>query len=180
MQQLIRFTSACAELDKGSFVKDMATYVFTDTSANKIVFTTDREEALEHDNVEILGLDHPRIEKWLREYRTLPAEQIACSVTGNDLPQGILTIWEIETHNEKGHAIRSIIKIGMTDTGERLVSLERLADDLFQKQSKKTKGNIDLLSLAETLLEREIKHRGKAKDDQAYSSKLIGWVEVVG
>lgn len=180
MQQLIRFTSACAELDKGSFEKDTATYVFTDTSANKIVFTTDREQALEHDNVEILGLDHPRIEKWLREYRTLPAEQIACSVTGNDLPQGILTIWEIETHNEKGHAIRSIIKIGMTDAGERLVSLERLADDLFQRPSKKAKGNIDLLSLAETLLEREIKHRGKAKDDQAYSSKLIAWVEVVG
>ena len=180
MQQLIHFTSICSELDKGSFVKDTATYVFTDTLANKIVFTTNREEALEHDNVEILGLDHPCIEKWLREYRTLPAEQIACAVTGNDLSQGILTIWEIETHNEKGHAIRSIIKIGMTDAGERLVSLERLADDLFQKQSKKTKGNIDLLPLAEILLEREIKHRGKAKDDQAYSSKLIGWVEVVG
>lgn len=180
MQQLIRFTSACAELAKGSFVKDTATYVFTDTSANKIVFTTDREQALEHDNVEILGLDHPRIEKWLREYRALPAEQIACAVAGNDLPQGILTIWEIETHNEKGHAIRSIIKIGMTDAGERLVSLERLADDLFQRPSKKAKGNIDLLPLAETLLEREIKHRGKAKDDQAYSSKLIAWVEVVG
>ena len=180
MQQLIRFTSVCAEMDKGSFVKDTATYVFTDTSANKIVFTTDREEALEHDNVEILGLDHPRIEKWLREYRTLPAEQIACAVTGSDLPQGVLTIWEIETHNEKGHAIRSIIKIGMTDAGERLVLLERLADDLFQRQSKKAKDNIDLLSLAETLLEREIKHRGKAKDDQAYSSKLIGWLEVIG
>lgn len=179
MQQLIRFTSACAELDKGSFERDTETYVFTDTSANKIVFTTDREQALEHDNVEILGLDHPRIEKWLREYRTLPAEQIACAVTGKDLPQGILTIWEIETHNEKGHAIRSIIKIGMTDAGERLVSLERLADDLFQRPSKKANCNIDLLSLAETLLEREIKHRGTAKQDQSYSSKLIGWIELV-
>jgi superfamily II DNA or RNA helicase len=179
MQQLIRFTSACAELDKGSFVKDAATYVFTDTSANKIVFTTDREQALEHANVEILGLDHPLIEKWLQEYRTLPAEQIACAVTSNDLPQGILTIWEIETHNEKGHVLRSIIKIGMTDTGERLVSLEHFAEDLFQKQSKMTKGNIDLLPLAETLLAREIKHRDKAKEDQAYGSKLIGWIEIL-
>jgi len=178
MQQLIRFTSACVELAKGSFVKDTAKYVFTDTSANKIVFTTDREEALEHDNVEILGLDHPRIEEWFREYRTLPAEQIACAVTGNDLPLGILTIWEIETHNEKGHAIRSIIKIGMNDVGERLVSLERHADDIFQKQTKKTKGNIALLSLAETLLEREIKHRCSTDHNQSYSSKLIGWVQV--
>ncbi len=134
---------------------------------------------MEHDNVELVGLDHPRIEKWLREYRTLPAEQIACAVMGIELPNGILTIWEIEMHNDKSQAIRLIIKIGMNKSGERLVSLERLADEVFQKQSKKIKGSIDLLPLAETLLEREIKHRCKAKDDQAYSSKLISWVEVV-
>ena len=180
MQQLVNFTSVCVELDNGRFLKDTTKYVFTDASGEKIFFTTDREEALEHENVEILGLDHPRIEKWLREYRTLPAEQIACAVADNNIPEGVLTVWEIETHNDKGHAIRSIIKIGMTEAGERLVSLERLADELFQKQSKNTKRSLDLLPLAEILLEREIKHRGKTKDDQAYSSKLIGWVEVIG
>lgn len=46
-----------------------------------------------------------------------PAEQIACAVAGNDLPKGILTIWEIETHNDKGHVMRSIVKIGMNDSG---------------------------------------------------------------
>ncbi len=179
MQQLLNFTSVCAELDKGSFVKDRGTYVFNDSSANKIFFTADREIALEHDDIELLGLDHPCIEKLLREYRNLPAEQIACSVTGSDLPKGLLTIWEVEMHNDKGHTIRSIIKIGMNESGERLLSLERVADDVFQKRSKSIKGSIALLPLVEILLEREIKHRGKAKVDQAYSSKLIGWVEVV-
>jgi len=179
MQQLLNFTSVCAELDRGSFVKGTGTYVFTDSSNNRIFFTVDREMALEHDDIEILGLDHPFIEKLLCKYRNLPLEQIACSVTGNDLPKGILTIWEVEMHNDKGHTIRSVIKIGMNEFGERLLSLECLADEVFQKQSKKIKGSVGLLPLAETLLEREIKHRGKAKDDQAYSSKLISWVEVV-
>jgi superfamily II DNA or RNA helicase len=179
MQQLIHFTSVCAELDKGSFVKDMATYVFSDTSANKIVFTTDRETALEHDDVEILGLDHPRIEKWIQEYRRLPAQEIACSVTGTDLPAGVLTIWEIETHNEKGHLIRSIIKIGMNRNGDRIIALENIAEELFKKESIKNKRSSELLPLAESLLEREIKYRGRAQYDRAYSSKLIGWIEVV-
>ncbi|MBN2415249.1 DEAD/DEAH box helicase [bacterium] len=178
MQQLINFTEICAKMDKGNFVKDRERYVLTDTLANKIYFSTDREQAFEHDNIEILGLDHPLIEKWLRLYRNLPAEEIACAVSGKDLPKGFLTIWEIETHNDKGHIIRTVITIGMKGNGERLAALEGIVDDIYFEKSKEVTGGNNLLQFAEILLEREVKHRGQAKDDKAYSAKLIGWLEV--
>ncbi len=39
IQQLLNFTSLCAELEKGSFVKDTGAYVFTDSEDNKTFFT---------------------------------------------------------------------------------------------------------------------------------------------
>ena len=180
MQQLLQFVSVCAEVNKGKISEIEDLYVFIDSAENKTTFTINRDTALERDDIAMLGLDHPQVEKWLREYRTLRAEDIACAVDGTGLPAGILSLWEIETHNDKGHTIRSIMKIGLNPSGERLVPLERSAEDIFNKQSSQKKGNTDALLLAERLLEREVKHRGKAADDQAYSSKLIGWIEVLG
>lgn len=177
LQQLIGFTSICSEIDKYEFEKFEDNYILIDSSSQRTIFTTNREQALEQDNIEILGLDHPIIEKWLKEYRSLPPEKIACSVTGKEIPLGVLSIWEIETHNNKGNTIRKIVKIGMSYSGERLIALERLCDQLFNQESKATKGKVELLERAEKLLEREIKHYGKFESDQAYSSKIIGWIE---
>lgn len=179
MRELINFTSSCSLMEKSSFIKSEEGYLFEDSAKNIILFTADRNTALEKENVEILGLDHPRIERWLKDYRNLPIEQIACTVKCENLPTGILSIWEIETHNEKGYSIRSVVKIGMSLSGERIVLLERQSEELFKLPSGEPISSPDLLSNAEALLEREICHRGKAKDDQAYSSKLIGWIQIL-
>lgn len=180
MIELINFTSFCAQLENATFAKKSDCFLLEDTSKNRIIFTTDRSVALEKENIEILGIDHPRIEKWLREYRNLPIEQIACAVKNTDVPSGVLSIWKIETHNEKGHSTRSVIKIGMTINGERIVTLERQADEVFKSPIGEPTRSTELLPYAEAILEREIRHRGKAKENQAYSTKLIGWVEIVG
>lgn len=180
MQELINFTSTCAQLENSQFTQEDEVFCLQDKYGKTSNFTINREKALEQDNLEILGIDNPQVEKWLREYRMLPTEEIACSVSIGGLPAGILTIWEIETHNEKNHIVRTIMKIGMSRNGDRLVPLERSADEIFSNQSTKVHGDVELLKMAEALLEREIRHRGKAKDDQAYSSKLIGWVEIIG
>jgi len=180
MKELIDFTTICAEFQKGQFKKEGSLYRLEDAAVKGPVtlFCTNREVALEKENVEILGLDHPRIEKWFSEYRNLPDEQIGCSVKSLHHPVGVLSIWEIETHNEKGHVIRSVIRIGVSPNGDRLLQLERQADGLFKLEGTIAANNPEFLPMAERLLERELRHKGKAKDDQAYSSKLIGWIEV--
>ncbi|MGE4478657.1 MAG: DEAD/DEAH box helicase [Deferribacterales bacterium] len=179
MQQLISFAEMSAYLEKCKFEKNDNIHIFTDINGDKIRFTTNRDVALEDDSLEILGLDHPIIEKWLLKYRNISTEQIACVVVGNNLHKGILSIWEIETHNSKGHIVRSIIKIGMDHSGDRNVSIEKNIDDVFFYSSNEAIKPNNFLPLAETLLEREMKHRFRTNSDYAYSAKLIGWIEIV-
>lgn len=180
MNELIDFTTICAEFEKGQFTKEGSLYRLEDVAVQgpDILFCINREIALEKENVEILGLDHPKIERWLQKYRNLPDEQIACSVKSSHYPVGVLSIWEIETHNEKGHVIRSVVKIGMSENGDRLLQLEREADDLYRLEGIIAGNNAELLPMAERLLERELRHKGKTNNEQAYSSKLVGWIEV--
>lgn len=180
MNELIDFTRICAEFDKGQFKKEGSLYRLEDAAVKgpDILFCINREIALEKENIEILGLDHPRIEKWLQEYRNLPDEQIGCSVRSSRHPMGVLSIWEIETHTDKGHVIRSVIKIGVSQNGDRLLQLERQADELYILEGIIARKKPELLPMAERLLERELRHKGKANDEQAYSAKLVGWIEV--
>lgn len=176
--ELINFVSVCAKLEDREFIKNNDLFYLKDKYNNQTVFSTNREAALQENNIEILGLDHPIIEKWFRDFRCLPPDEIACAVKNSRLPDGILSIWETEKHNEKGSVIRTVVKIGMNREGERLVVLEKEIDCIFSSQPILSQGSLELLPLAEKLLENEIQHRKKTKNNQAYSSKIIGWIEV--
>ncbi len=81
MRELISFASIAADLEKVAFKKEGDLYHLTDKKSKKTtVFSIDRDSALDNENVEILGLDHPVIEQWLRGYRSLDSEHIGCVV----------------------------------------------------------------------------------------------------
>jgi len=179
MAELLAFVKTCANSEQSTLIEKDDFYILRDpnTGANT-TFCLDRDQALENEEVELLGIDHPRIERWINLYKNTSLESIGIAVQSDKLPEGVLSIWEIETHNEKGHSIRTIAKIDMDKNGQRSIPLERNVDEIFRLPASKTQGETNKLPKIEQLLEREILHRGKAKEGQSYSSKLIGWIEI--
>lgn len=142
-------------------------------------FTIDRDEANNSEHLQLIGLDHPFVEKLLIRYRQLPAEEIGIAVKSS-CTNGILSIWEIETHNDKGHDVHSILKFAVDNDGNRLPIMEKQAEEVFQQMPiDYFNNNLEILPNLETIMERELKYRGIIKDEQPYSAGLIGWVEVV-
>ena len=182
MNELIDFVRTCAELENGGLINtgEHFSLKLDIKKDDSIPFSISREEAIEDENFELLGLDHPIIESWILKYRNLPAEEIGCSVKSDKYPSGILSIWEIETHNEKGYTQKSIIKIGSDLNGNRLVLLERNSNELFKLGGIEKKSETNILPYIEKMLEREVEHRINTQNGKSYSAKLIAWIDVTG
>ncbi|MBC8503583.1 MAG: DEAD/DEAH box helicase family protein [Chloroflexi bacterium] len=181
IQKLVTFITKACDLAEMNFRHDKETmYTLLDQSGNEIAkFTTDRETANEVEDLNLIGLDHPIIERMLKEYRGLPAESIGLIVNSTNSGAAALSIWEIETHNNKGHEIRSILKIAVDKEGNRNPALEKNTDDYFSYSiSYKSSSAPEYLAYAEKIIERELTHRGIIERGQPYSSKLIGWVQM--
>ena len=100
-------------------------YIIKDSNTgDNTTFCLDRDQALENEAIELLGIDHLRVEKWINLFKNTPLESIGIAVQSDKFPEGILSIWEIETHNQKGHSIRNIVKIGMDKDGQRSIPLD--------------------------------------------------------
>lgn len=183
MARLVEFLSKAAFL-AGDVLEPGPenTYRLHDNQHQTIcTFVTERDEANNDDSVELIGLDHPIVSRLLETWRDRPAEQLAVAVNSPDGQVGALGIWLVETHNEKGQTLRSIIKLGVSEMGDRIPGWERQVGQLLA-QPAATSSKLDgrnLLQQMEAMLEREIKHRGAIVRDRPYAARLVGWLGLV-
>ena len=179
MDDLVRFIQKALPFE-GETIEPRSEHQFAlmQDGVEQLLFTTDRDEANESESLHLIGLDHPRVADLLEEYRSLPAEQIAISVS-SDYPGSVVAIWEIQTENEKGHLTHSIIKLAQDAQGARLPSLEKTisVDPLFSNSKEKFDVGFDInLELMQGLLERELLHRRIIVENQSYRSRLVGMI----
>ena len=148
----------------------------------RFTFTKNRDTAINEDGFELLGLDHPFVEKLLVKFRGLSPEEIGICVEGNG-DKGIVTAWEVETHGSGGEILKRVVKLGLNYEGKRIPSLEKRLEELHMKSDSNDRSSKDGITLLhehiEPMLQREIKHRGIEKSDLGYSARLISWVEVI-
>ncbi len=178
---LINFIEKACLCDGFKFNKlNTVHYELLDAKNNVLgKFTTDRDEANNSEELQLIGLDYPFVENLLMRYRQLPPEEIGLVVKSSD-NRGILSIWEVETHNDKGHDVHSILKFAVDTDGNRLPILEKQTATIFQNlPGESSNSQLELLPKIENIMERELKYRGIIKDDQPYSASLIGWVIVM-
>ena len=178
MSDLVRFITAACEQDGMTFRRENETHfaLVNSQGIQQSLFTTYRDEANENDALELIGLDHPFIEKLLSRYRELPPDEIGLAIQSLDGENGVLSIWSVETHNDKGQTLYHIAKIGMDRNGKRVPAWEKQAESFYQRPSEDNKHDgTALFKMAESIIERELKHRDIIKDDQSYSAELIGW-----
>lgn len=182
MQRLVEFAQQAAMFTGGGFQSAGEDLFILETKGGSVNFTTDRNTAIDSDNLELLGLEHPIVEGWLNQFTSLPANQRALYVsTDDDQCEGILTIWQIAVHSSQGKIAQRIVPIGINVSGERVKSLEQLVDRLQFLQSsssikpdKQGEAAIACTGLQE-ILHRDLAHSGILQEGASYSSRLLGY-----
>ena len=185
MSEIVHFLRTAVE-EEGQQLRQLDNEVLAvtggDSDQPEIRFTTEREESLEREDLELMGLDHPLVVRFMNQYRSLPTEEIGIRVSSNDRRRGVLSIWHVTTQGERGETKTTVLPLAVDHEGQRLPAWERQADRLFQL-APATNGSAwsdSLLSDAlEPMILRELTHRGFVADQRGYDAKLIGWVEVV-
>jgi hypothetical protein len=78
MQRLLAFAQRAARLDGGEFRpsgKDV--FVLNRPYSEPVRFTTDRDKALQEEELNLLGLEHPVVRQWLDAYTSLKPQDRA-------------------------------------------------------------------------------------------------------
>ncbi len=155
-----------------------------DTSDGKIdsVFTTDRERSQTNANIDLLGLDHPKIVSWQRQFSALPPQSLGIRVRSRDGRAGCLGVWRVETEGERRQRKTRLVTIAVSESGERIPTWERKPEEIFRAPPLAGAGVRFDISFyrksVEPIFQRELSHRGIVTGGVSYQADLIAWAEV--
>jgi len=186
MSEIVRFVRTAVEED-GQQLNEVESDVLAVTADGNGVpdvrFTTEREESLRREDVELIGLDHPLVVSYMNRYRNLPPEELGIRVQSDDGRTGVLSIWHVTTQGERGETQTTLLPLAIDNNGQRIPPWERHADRMFQLQpaagNRRTNTQNLLSDTLEPMILRELSHRGFIRRHRGYDAKLIGWVEIV-
>jgi hypothetical protein len=186
LDRLVGFFSAAVLDRKQQLVRvDDATYdLVTVDGARRARFTLNRETATSHDDMELMGLDHPLVQEELGRWRSVPPEEIGIAVVGDVDGPVLLSLWMVETSGVSGERRVIVQPIAVKQDGTRVPAVERHCERYLQAPTTtpalSAKQRVDIFSRAiEPTLLRELKHKGTADGDGSYTADLIGYVEVI-
>jgi len=188
MQRLLAFAQRAARLEGGEFRpggKDI--FVLHRPNSEPVLFTIDRDKALQEVELNLLGLEHPIVKRWLDAYASLKPEERALigNIADNGDETGLITIWLVVVHGKGGQVQQRIVRLSMTTAGERFPHLERLSKDLLRTCACRKESPLDQETVshlvngtASELLHRELMYSGFLQEGASYSSRLLACVEV--
>jgi hypothetical protein len=186
LDRLVRFLTAAVADRQQKLVKvDDETYdLVTVDGARRARFTLNRESATSHDDLELMGLDHPLVREELGRWRSVPPEELGIAVSGDIDEPALLSFWMVEASAGNGERRVLVQPIAVDKDGTRLPAVERQCEHYLRAPATAPtfapEQRLDLFARAvEPTLQRELKHKGAANGDGSYSAELIGYVEVV-
>jgi hypothetical protein len=188
MQRLLAFAQRAARLEGGEFRpsgKDL--FVLNRPNNESVRFTTDRDKALQEEELNLLGLEHPVVRQWLDAYTSVKLQDRALigNIEGNGDETGLITIWLVVIHGKGGQVQQKVVRLGISERGERSPYLERLSQELLRTRPSHThrfqdRGQVGSLvnGTASELLHRELVYSGFLPEDTSYSSRLLACIGV--
>jgi SNF2 family DNA or RNA helicase len=105
MQRLVAFARRAAKLDGGEFrPHENDVYEFLRPGQALMLFSTDRDKALQDENLQLLGLEHPVVKGWLDNSLSLPPEErgLIGRLRGEQGVTGLMTVWQVVVHGKGG------------------------------------------------------------------------------
>jgi hypothetical protein len=147
-----------------------------------ITCTINRDIARSEDGLDLIGIDHPLVTRFIDKWKMVTPDSIAISVSGyQDMPC-ILTLWMVHSHLTDADQRAYLTPLAVDRDGRRVPTLEKRRDELFRQMPK-----APVLDLAERqklladvinpMLQRELQHRGIATEQGGYAVEMVGWVE---
>ena len=133
MKRLVDFVARAARNSDWKFTKKSdTTWELVRKDEPPLLFTTDRDFALQDEKLQLIGLEHPVISKMLRQYTESESgfRAIAGKINGIN-GSGLLTIWKVNVQGKDGQTNLKIVKIGLSKDGSRAPWLERIEDNLL-------------------------------------------------
>ena len=187
LDRLVRFLSAAVADRQQKLVKvDDATYdLVTSEGTCRARFTLSRDAATNHDELQLMGLDHPVVQDELARWRSVPPEELGIAVSGDMDEPVLLSLWMVVTSAGNGERRVVVQPIAVKQDGTRVPAVERLCEKYLQASAAtpifQPQQRLDQFArVVEPTLQRELKHKGAANGDGSYSAELIGYVEIVG
>jgi len=186
MSRLVCFMRAAASLTGSEWQAigpDRFRFTEGELLAECVEFTVSREDAQENAQIGLLGLDHPVVDSLLRHYRALDAADVGIRVDSPDERSGFVSLWHVVAQGEHGETRTHVVPLALGSDGKRIPSWERSLDQVFDappsSAPRKSLGSEELV-LFDEALHRELRHRRLVSDKCSYSSRLIGWIEIMG
>ncbi len=183
MNKIIEFVRAAAEQEGKTLVQEDSDVfaIVTPVGDREVTLTSDRQVSLEHDNLGLLGLDNEVVVKYVERYRSLDPSELGIRVRSNDEGSGVLSLWHVETNSSDGVTEAQVLALAVDGTGRRMPGWERKVDHLYNLRPYT--GNTApqewlLREVLESMLVRELMHRGLVKETRDYTADMIGWVEI--
>ena len=179
MKRLVDYVDRAARISDWKFThKTDTTWELVRKEEPPLLFTTDRDYALQDENLHLIGLEHPVISKMLRQYTVSESGYRAIAGKINGINRsGLLTIWKVNVQGKDGQANVKIVKLGLSEDGSRAPWLERIADNLLSINDPTSKKIEDWKLFAITmkqrlleLLHRELIYSGSINEDMSYSA----------
>ncbi len=187
LDRLVRFLAAAVADRKQRLIKvDDQTYdLVTIDGALRTRFTLSRDTATSHDEVDLLGLDHPLVQEELGRWRSLPPEDVGIAVAADVEDPVLLSLWMVEASTGNGERRVVVQPIAVKQDGTRVPAVERQCERYLQAPDTAPmylpEQRLEMFARAvEPTLQRELRHKGAASGDGSYSADLIGYVEIIG
>ena len=181
MDRLIRFVSRAVENEGGEFVQKGGAKWLLKEDSKESIFTTDRDFAMKEEQLNLVGLEHPKIQDLLSRHTSLGSSKraICGTIDGVSFP-GLLYFWFVQTQGSDSQFINYIIPIGITKDGERAPWLEKTDERVLNlKESDpvhvdgwKTIAMVNKQKIGE-ILHRELQYKGMIEEGTTYSSNLL-------
>ncbi len=185
MQGLLDFCSRAAKAENIALEPSGPDlYTLQRNDRESLRFTTDRAQGLANDNLNLLGLDHPMVKRWLEQHSSLQPDDRGLVGTAVGLPSGVMTIWCVAIQSAR-QTQTLVVTIGLTPDGHRQIALES-SERLFGSLQPSDQAGLNpetrarlLKQASGEILHRDLEHAGLLKDGAHYSATLLGWVELI-
>jgi SNF2 family DNA or RNA helicase len=186
LDRLVRFFSASMSdrNEKLSKVND-TTYTLLGAEGSKhTTFSISREKATNQDDIELIGLDHPLIQREISRWKDITPEDVGVCVLGDVEKPVLLSLWMVEISTGNGDRRTILQPIAIKEDGSRVPSVERQCEYLFCSPPSiphfSPEQRLDLFDkFVEPMLQRELKHKNSSNADVGYSAELMSCIEIV-
>lgn len=179
MQRLVDFVSRISRLSRWDFRReDASKWRLFRSGEPHLFFTTDRDRAIQDDDLHLLGLEHPVIGSLMKRYSSLdPSVRAMAGRVRGVNGRGLLTVWKVSAEGENGQSGHHVIRIAMSVDGERAPWLERLEDKTLGMEPLTPEATdawrriaLERKQRLQELLHRELIYSGIISEEMSYSA----------